>query len=148
MDAAAHRTSELRRGYGRRPKAIKLHANRKDNYGRTCAQVLHVPKGVCVEVRACAMDPVQVFPAGRRWRPQRGSGRTPRRTSSGAAPTSPPEGVFRHKRLMQLDELSGRITGRLGDTWPTTAYAIGGTATLALRYSIIPASTAASTRPQ
>ena len=56
-------------------------------------------------------------------------------TPNGAAPTSPPEGVFRHKRLMELDELSGRTTGRLGYTWPTTAYAIGGTATLALRYS-------------
>ena len=51
-----------------------------------------------------------------------------RRTSSGAAPTSPSEGVFHHKRLMELDELSGRITGRLGYTWPTTAYAIGETA--------------------
>ena len=69
-------------------------------------------------------------------------------TPSGAAPTSPPEGVFRQKRLMELDELSGRITGRLGYTWPTTAYAIGGTATLALRYSIIAATTDASTRPQ
>ena len=29
-------------------------------------------------------------------------------TPSGAAQTSPPEGVFRHKRLMELDELSGR----------------------------------------
>ena len=28
--------------------------------------------------------------------------------------TSPPEGVFRHKRRMELVELSGRITGRLG----------------------------------
>ena len=49
-------------------------------------------------------------------------------TPSGAAPTSPPRGVFRHKRLMELDELSGRTTGRLGHTWPTTAYAIRGTA--------------------
>ena len=69
-------------------------------------------------------------------------------TPSGAAPTSPPEGVFRHKRLMELDELSGRTTGRLRHTWPTTAYAIGGTAMLALRYSIISATTAARTRPQ
>ena len=51
--------------------------------------------------------------------------------------------MFRHKRRMELVELSGRTTGRLGYTWPTTAYAIGGTATLALRYSIISASTAA-----
>ena len=56
-------------------------------------------------------------------------------------------GLFRHKRRMELDELSGRITGRLGYTWPTTAYAIGGTATLALRYSIISATAAARTRP-
>ena len=27
---------------------------------------------------------------------------------------------------MELDELWGRTTGRLGYTWPTTAYAIGG----------------------
>ena len=59
-----------------------------------------------------------------------------------------PFNMFRHKRLMQLDELSGRITGRLGCTWPTTTDAIGGTATLALRYSIISASAAARTRPQ
>ena len=56
--------------------------------------------------------------------------------------------LFRHKRRMELVELSGRTTGRLGYTWSTTAYAIGGTATLALRYSIIPASTALHTRPQ
>ena len=36
--------------------------------------------------------------------------------------------LFRHKRLIELDELSGRTTGRLGHTWPTTAYAIRGTA--------------------
>ena len=59
-----------------------------------------------------------------------------------------PGGVFRHKRLLELVELSGRITGRLGYTWPTTAYAIGGTASLALRYSIISATAAARTRPQ
>ena len=66
-------------------------------------------------------------------------------TPSGAAQTSPPEGVFRHKRLMELDsdEQSGRTTGRLGYTWPNTAYAIGGTATLDTL-----ASTAARTRPQ
>ena len=50
--------------------------------------------------------------------------------------------VFRHKRRMELDELSGHTTGRLGYTWLTTAYAIGGTAALALRCSIISASTA------
>ena len=56
--------------------------------------------------------------------------------------------MFRHKRRMELVELSGRTTGRLGYTWLTRASAIGGTATLALRYSIISATTAARTRPQ
>ena len=58
--------------------------------------------------------------------------------------------MFRHKRLMELDELSGRITGRLGYTWPTTAYVIGRhrRATLAPQYSIISATTADRTRPQ
>ena len=69
-------------------------------------------------------------------------------TPSGAAPTSPPEGVFRHKRLMELDELSGRTTGRLALTWPTTAYAIRGAATLALLFAIISATAAARTRPR
>ena len=69
-------------------------------------------------------------------------------TPSGAAPTSPPEEVFRRTRRMELDEQSGRTTGRLGYTGLTTAHAIGGTAALALRYSIISSSTAASTRHQ
>ena len=53
-------------------------------------------------------------------------------------------------RRTELVELSGRTTGRLRYTWPTTAYAIGRhqRATLALRYSIISATTAARTRPQ
>ena len=54
------------------PKAIKLHDNRKDNYGRNCNPELHVPKGMCVEVRACAMDPMKVFPAGRAVSAERG----------------------------------------------------------------------------
>ena len=35
------------------------------HYGRTCSQALHILEGMCVEVQACAMDPMQVFPAGR-----------------------------------------------------------------------------------
>ena len=58
-----------------------------------------------------------VFPHRARYQRRRGSGRTLRRRPCGAAPTSPPEGVFRHKRRMELDELSGRITGRLGYTF-------------------------------
>ena len=33
VDAAVHRTSKLRRSYARRPRPIKLHANRKDTMG-------------------------------------------------------------------------------------------------------------------
>ena len=40
------------------------HNNRKDNHGRNCNPALHVPKGMCVKVRACA-NPMQVIPAGR-----------------------------------------------------------------------------------
>ena len=106
---------------------------------------------------------LQVFPHRAHYQRRRGSGDSPpgalsapkgewqytKATTREAAPTSPPEGVFRHKRRMELDELLGRTTGRLrlGHTWPTTAYAIGGTATLALRYSIISATAAASTHP-
>ena len=121
VDAAVYRTSKLRRGYGRRPRLSSCMTT-TGHYERTCSQALHVPKGMCVEVLACVMDPMQVFPAGR--------------------------AVFQHKRRMELVELSGRTTRRLGYNWPTTAYAIGGTAPLALRYSIIPATTAARTRPQ
>ena len=140
------RTSKLRRGYGafqrlssRMPTTRSLWAYLISS--TTCS------KGMCVEVRACAMDPMQVFPAGRAVSAEGGWPYT-EATPSGAAPTSPPEGVFRHKRRMELVELSGRITGRLGYTWPTTAYIIGRTAMLALRYSIISATTAARTRPQ
>ena len=97
------------------------------------------------------MDPMQVIPAGRAVSAEEGvavNRGDAKWSSTGAAPTSPPEGVFLHKRRMELVELSGRTTGRLGYTWPTTAYAIGGMATLAPRYSIISASIAASTRPQ
>ena len=43
----------------------KQHDNRMDNYGRNCNPAPHVPKGMCVEVRAYVMDPMHVFPAGR-----------------------------------------------------------------------------------
>ena len=81
-----------------------------------------------------------------RWRPR------PRQCMCATADAAPKLAaqtrfLFRHKSQMELVELSGRTTGRLGYTWPTTGYAIGGTATLALRYSIISASTAARTRP-
>ena len=53
-------------------------------------------------------------------------GRTLRRRQVVSAPTSPPEGVFRHKRLCELVELSGRTTGRLGYIRAYTATRIRG----------------------
>jgi hypothetical protein len=69
-------------------------------------------------------------------------------TTSGAAQTSPPEGVLRRMRHMKLDEMLGHTTARLGYTGQTKAYAIGGTAELALPYSINSASTAGPTHYQ
>ena len=59
-----------------------------------------------------------------------------------------PKGCFATHGGGSIDELSGRTTGRLGCIRPATAHAIGGTAELALRYSIISASTAGPTHYQ
>ena len=99
------------------PKAFKLHANHETLWTHLSSSTTR-SKGECVWY--CDTEG----------------------TPSGAAPTSPPEGVFRHTRRLELDEQSGRTAGRLGCTGPATAYAIGGTAELALRYSIISSSTA------
>ena len=64
------------------------------------------------------MDPMQVFPRRATLAAPKGEWPYTEATPSGAAPTSPPEGVFRHKRRMELDELSGRTTGRLGYIGP------------------------------
>ena len=63
-----------------------------------------------MEVQACAKDPMLVIPAGCSISAEGRIAYT-EATPSEAAPTSPPEGVFRHKRRMELVELSGRITG-------------------------------------
>jgi hypothetical protein len=42
--------------------------------------------------------------------------------------------LFRRKLRKELDELSGRTTGRLGYVRPNSAYVIGGAAELAVRY--------------
>ena len=128
VDAAAHRTSKLRRGYGafQRPSSCMPTARTLWAYlfsSTTCSE-----GDVCGSASMCD-GPHAGFPRRARCQRRRGSGRTSRRRPYGAAPTSPPEGVFRHKRRMELVELSGRTAGRLGYTWPTTAYAIGGTAT-------------------
>ena len=82
-----------------------------------------------------AMDPMKVIPAGRRKRRRRGKGCTPRRRPVELPLPACPKGVLRRIRHMKLEEQSGRTTGRLEYTWPTTTHAIGGTAALALRYS-------------
>jgi len=46
-----------------------------------------------------------------------------------------PMGCFSPYCARSIDELSGRTTGRLGYVRPNSAYAIGGTAELALQYS-------------
>ena len=68
-----------------------------------------------MEVRACAKDPMLVIPPGALSAPK-GEWPYTEVTTREAAPTSPPEGVFRHKRRMELYGPSGRITGRLGYT--------------------------------
>jgi hypothetical protein len=55
-----------------------------------------------------------------------------------------PKGCFAAYDVRSVDELSGRTTGRPGYIGPDTAHAMGGTAELALRYSIT--GTSASTR--
>jgi hypothetical protein len=73
--------------------------SRTDTMGALDLQVVPSPKGVCVKIRACATDPLQVFPTRRCLRRRRGIGLLPTTTSGPAsAKTSPPEGVFRSLR--------------------------------------------------
>ena len=144
--AAEHRTSELQRGQRTASKGSQGCMTRT-TMGATVIRTTCSEGGCVWKCEHLRRTPCRFSPPGALSAPKGGWPYT-EATPSGAAPTSPPEGVFRHKRRMELVELSGRTTGRLGYTWPTTAYAIGGTATLALRYSIIPATTAARTRPQ
>ena len=128
-------------------KAFKLHINHGTIWAHLSSSTTCSEGGVFGNTSMCD-GPHAVFSRRATLAAPKGEWPYTEETPSGAAPTSPPEGVHRHKRLMELDELSGRTTGRLGYTWPTTAYGIGGTATLALRYSIISATSAARTRPQ
>ena len=114
---------------GRRPRLAAM-TYRKTTMGATVIRTSGSEGAILWKCEHVRLDFfLQVFPAGRYER-QRGSGGSPpgalsapkgewpytEATPSGAAPTSPPEGVFRHKRRMELVELSGRITGRLGYT--------------------------------
>ena len=95
--------------------------NRKDYYGRNCNPHFWFRRGLFVEVRACANGFFAGFPRRATLAAPKGELPYTEATPSGAAPTSPPEGVFRHKRRMELDELSGRTTSRLGYCFDTSA---------------------------
>ncbi len=100
------------------------------------ATVLPSPKGVRGNVLAmgCARYPPKLSPPGIA-RGAEGGMADFHTTSSRAAPTSLPERCFASHYARSMDELSGRTTVRLGHDGPVSAYAIGGTAKLALRYS-------------
>jgi hypothetical protein len=114
--------------FGWRPR-LSVMINRKAIVGATVIRTSG-SEGAFVKVRAYAIGFLfQVVSAGRYER-RRGRGGSPpgalsapkgewpytEATPSGAAPTSPPEEVCRHKRRMELVELSGSTTGRLGCT--------------------------------
>ena len=135
MDAAVYRTSKLRRGDYGRLQGFQAAYQLLDNMGALVLKFYPLLRGcVCGNTSMCD-GPHAGFPRRATRAALKGEWPYTKEMPSGAAPTSPPEGVFRHKRLMELDELPGRTTGRLGNTWPTTAHAMGGTATLALRNS-------------
>ena len=88
-----------------------------------------------MEIRACVIVPCRFSPPGDNaatLTAPKGESLYTKDTTSGAAPTSPPEGVLRSIRHKELDDLSGHTTGRLRYTGQTTDYAIGEAATLAL----------------
>ena len=113
MDAAVHRISKLQRGYGRRPKAFKLHTYSKDTMGVLVPKHYMFRRGCVWKCEHVRWTPCRFSPPGALSAPK-GEWQYTKATPSGAAPTSPPEGVFRHKRLWELVEQSGRTTGRLG----------------------------------
>ena len=47
-------------------KAFKLHINHRTIWAHLNLKFYPLQRGLCVEIRACAMDPMQDFPAGRR----------------------------------------------------------------------------------
>ena len=55
---SSEEATELSKGY-------QAACHSQGHYGRTCSQALHVLKGICVDVRACAMDPMKISPVGR-----------------------------------------------------------------------------------
>ena len=113
----------------------------KDNHGRNCNPHYMFRRGMCVEVRTWCDGPHEGDPRLATLAAPKGGWPYTEATTSGAAPTSPPEGVFLHKRRMELVELSGRTTGRLGYDYRLRHRSDGKAGTTIL------ASTAASTSP-
>ena len=95
------------------PKAFKLHANHETLWTHLFSSTTCSGGDVCGNARMCD-GPHAGFPRRATLAAPKGERSYTEETPSGAAPTSPPKGVFRHRRLMELDELSGRTTGRLG----------------------------------
>ena len=133
--AAEYRTSELRRGsYGWRPR-LTVMINRKDYYGRNCNPHFWFRRGYLWKCEHVRMDFCRCFPTGRttsaeggvvfphlaRYQGRRGSGRTPRRRQVELPLLARPKCVS-----------TRAPNGASRAVAPTTAYAIGGTATLAL----------------
>ena len=65
VDAAVYRTSKLRRETMDGVQGFQAAYQPRDNMGALNLKFYPLRR-VCVEIRACAMDPMQVFPAGRR----------------------------------------------------------------------------------
>ena len=74
-------------------KAFKLHVNHGTLWAHLISSTTR-SEGVCEEIRACAMDPNAGFPRRVTLAAPKGEWPYTEETPSGAAPTSPPEGVF------------------------------------------------------
>ena len=88
-----HRTSKLRRGYARRPKAIKLHANHKDTMGVLVLKHYMFRRECMWKCEHVRWTPCRFSPQGDA-SGAKGEGLYTEETPSGAAPTSPPKRVF------------------------------------------------------
>jgi hypothetical protein len=127
-------------------KAFKLHAYHETLHGRTLSSNATISEGnVCGNTSLC-YGPHAGFPSQASLVALKGEGLHTTDTSSGAAQTCQPEGSFEAYDIRSIDELLGRTTSLLRYIRHATTHAIGGTAELALRYSITSACTA-SLRP-
>ena len=113
-----YRTSELRRGYGRRPRLSSCYLPQGQLWAHLFPRTTCSEGDVCGSASMCD-GPHAGFPRRATLAAPKGKRPYTEETPSGAAPTSPPEREFRHTRLMELDELSGRTKARLRYIGPT-----------------------------